>query len=213
MLVYRKLAMKNLSLFIALFIAIPSFVSSAKSKYSRSNDQLDAAFSRLKDIGVDLQPTGTICEYLAKETLEESYPSEQFKIVIGIQYGERKNAVGELDMTVVDLEYNEVVYIAEVKCWKNPRAGLKKAKSQMNRFLTNLRGRRVNWMKILAPGYDDWTMNARNFDSNFEVGYIAQKGSKRSGFTKELEFDLSDAMKLRQRIMECQKERRCARGK
>ena len=44
MLVYRKLAMKNFSLLIALFIAIPSFVSSAKSKYNNSNDKLDAAF-------------------------------------------------------------------------------------------------------------------------------------------------------------------------
>jgi hypothetical protein len=205
--------MKKISLILVLLISFPSFVTNAKSKYRGSSEDLDAAFSRLKDVGVDLQPTGTICEYLAKEVLEKKYPVEQFKVVVGIQYGERRNAVGELDMSVVDLEYDEVVYIAEVKCWKNPSAGLKKAKKQITRFLTNLRGNRVNWMKILSPGYEDWSIDSSYFDSNFDVGYIAQKGSKRSGYTDELELSLSDAMKLRTKIMECQSEGSCARAK
>lgn len=198
----------------ALLVSSVSFAGNDSYKQSSSKvdySKIDEAFDRLKDVGVDLQPTGTICEYLAKETIERKFSPDQFEIVLGIQYGEFKNAVGELDVTVIDREFSQVVYVAEVKCWKNPASGLKKAKEQLSRFMNYLNGRRVNWMKILAPGYDSLHVESADFQNQFDVGYIAQKGSRKSGYTTELDFTLREAMKLRARIMECQDAGECKR--
>jgi hypothetical protein len=202
--------MKILSLFVAsmLLISSSSFAGSY-SHHEQNSQKIAQAFETLKDIGVDLQPTGAICEYIAKAQLEKKYSPEQFQIILGVQYGEERNAVGELDVTIVDLEYQEVIYVAEVKCWKKPRAGLKKAKSQISRFMNYLRGHRVNWMKILAPDYEGTTIDSSYYQNDFEVGYIAQKGSRKSGYTTELEFTLREAMELRSMIMTCQREGDC----
>lgn len=186
-----------------------SFVFLSCSTVFAGTASVNQAYERLKNIGVDLQPTGTICEYLAKETLEKKYSPEQFRVVIGVQYGETTDAMGELDLTVVDLEYDEVVYVGEVKCWKDPRAGLKKAKEQLARFKGAQHSSRVNWMKILAPGYSDLQITSRHYDSNFETGYVAQKGSRKSGYTSELDFTLSEAMEIRARIRACQSSGEC----
>lgn len=203
--------MKILKFFLMTVLLAPNFTL-ASTKSLNTSSKLNEAFQRLKDVGVDLQPTGTICEYLAKEKLEETFNPEQFQIILGIQYGEQRNAVGEIDLTVMDLVHDEVVYIAEVKCWKNPSAGLKKAKSQLNRFINYLEGNKVNWMKILAPGYDNIFVSSRLFNSGFDVGYIAQKGTSRKGYTHELSFSLKEAMILRSMIMKCQSQGKCKKA-
>lgn len=193
-------------LFVSAFFAFSTATISAAGP-------VDDAYELHKNDGVDLQPIGTICEYLAKDVLEKRYDPDFYRVVIGVQYGESRNAMGELDLTVVDLEYNEAVFIGEVKCWKDPRAGLAKAKKQINRFRKANDQNRVNWLKILSPGYTDFVVSKRTYRNSYEVGYVAPKGTRKAGYTHELDLTLDQAMDLRRRIMNCQESGKCKRPK
>lgn len=174
---------------------------------------VDDAYELHKNDGVDLAAVGTICEYLAKDVLERKYDPDLYRVVIGVQYGQSRNAMGELDLTVVDLEYNEAVFIGEVKCWKDAKAGLRKAKKQLSRFRNAHYDNRVNWVKILSPGYSDFVVSKRTYNGSYEVGYVAPKGTRKAGYTHELDLTLEEAMTLRKRIMDCQDSGRCKRPK
>ena len=74
---------------------------------------------------------GYLCEQLAIAKLSEFYPSE--RILGGVIYRDDRRTYGELDVLIVDRNF-DVSHVVEVKCMKSYRSALSKAQSQLDRF-------------------------------------------------------------------------------
>ena len=76
---------------------------------------------------------GKKCEWLAQKKIAKRYPKKKFKLFKNVTYRSYSN-VGELDIVVINKKTSKVIYIAEVKCWKNLVKASKAADKQLNRF-------------------------------------------------------------------------------
>lgn len=167
-------------------------------------------FEQIKNLGRDLEPTGAICEEVARLRFSEKYPQPKYTVVTGIQYSDKfGNTIGELDLVVFDNQTQVANVIAEVKCWKSPKSGLKKAKEQRKRFLDH-----VNSSKALSF---EWMFDRKKkltktqFNKTKTFYFIGQSGVVNHGFDFELPYSLDELMDLRNDILNCQTLGACSR--
>lgn len=164
-------------------------------------------FDLIKNTGRDLEPTGAICEEVAKLRFAEKYPEPQYRVYVGIEYSDSERTVGELDIVVMNNETQSADVIAEVKCWKAPKNGLKKAHEQRARFLTNVHsGKALKFSWIENPSV---ALRKAQFNTAKIFLSVAQSGAKADGFDEELPYTLKELMDLRSDILRCQDSGQC----
>lgn len=189
--------MKSLSLLFLIWI------SSSMAYAAWEQD-----FEVLKDIPRSYEDSGSICEEVARLEMQREYPAPQYDVVLGIAYGDETRVIGELDVVIFDNNLQKVVKIAEVKCWKDVRAGLEKAKEQRARFLKAVRSTKP--LRFFSTS----TKQAFDIDKFKYVGEffsVAQKGSVALGFERELEYTLKEMRDYRYEMLRCQNQGKCAR--
>lgn len=166
-------------------------------------------FEKLKNVERSFEDAGAICEEVAALDLREQYPAPQFEVIVGIAYGDLKRTIGELDVVVLDLQKDKVVKIAEVKCWKDMKAGLQKARDQRNRFLRTLATDHQIYFEVLSESASDF--DRKNFAGLKEFISIGPAGSKNAGYEQELEYTLRELHQMRSEMNRCQAWGDCAR--
>ena len=82
---------------------------------------------------------GKECERLAQQKIAKRYPRKKFKLLKNMTY-KIHSIAGELDIVVINKRTSKVIYIGEVKCWKNLEAAIVKAKKQLKRFFKAMNG-------------------------------------------------------------------------
>jgi len=168
-------------------------------------------FDKIKDLGRDLEPTGAICEEVARLRFVEMFPKPDFSVVTGIEYSDKDGTVGELDVVVFNNQSKIAQVIAEVKCWTNAKNGLKKAKEQRQRFLLNVKSSKALKFKWLDDPKLPLTKTQFNKVSDFY--FVGQSGTQSEGFDYELPYSLRELMDLRKEILVCQSNGKCQKPK
>src|SRR5690606_9004921 len=120
-----------MNLFASIFAVLISFQVFA--------GDTSALFEELRDLPISYEQKGQICEQVARLQLDDIYPPHAYDINIGIEYIVHNRTIGELDVVVTDKQTRDVILIAEVKCWKNLKGALNKAKDQRSRFIRTLK--------------------------------------------------------------------------
>jgi hypothetical protein len=170
---------------------------------------LSEDFDKLKNSGHNLEPTGAICEDVAQLRFAEKYPEPQYKVVTGIEYSDRDGTLGELDLIVFNNQTQVAEVVAEVKCWKNAKSGLKKAKTQIARFVKNVKSTKALKFKWLSQPQLSLTKTQFNKVSSYL--YIAQANTLNDGYDYELPYTLQELMQLRGDLINCQASGNCAK--
>lgn len=166
-------------------------------------------YEAIKNNGRNLQDTGAICEEVAMLEKQREY-GDQYTVISGVEYSDRDGTVGELDIVVFENRTNTAVLIGEVKCWKDMSSGLRKAREQRQRFLTNIKSsREIHFRWKNDPKV---RLTKQMFNKTDQFISIAQKGAKKSGYENELSYTLLELMELRDMIMGCQVSKACKPG-
>ncbi len=166
------------------------------------------AFAALRNSGLDFESTGSICEQVARLELSEEYQAPVFSVVTGVVYANSDRVLGELDVVVFNNSTQSAIAVSEVKCWKNISKGLRKAREQRRRFISALNSK-VDLEFYSLHGHVKY--HPTQFKSVSDFSTIAQKGAKDEGYDAELELSLSDLMRLRQSLIQCQRTGECPR--
>ncbi len=167
-------------------------------------------YEALKNMGRSLQDAGAICEEVSRLRFVENFPPPRYTVLVGVVYGANSDGVlGELDVVVFDNSTCSVPTVGEVKCWRNPADGLKKAQDQRTRFLTNIRSGRPLFFYLNSDR--SMTFNKAQFQTVSQFVSVAQKGTRSVGYDIELPYSLNDLDDLRSRIMRCQNTGQCRR--
>lgn len=169
---------------------------------------LDEDFAALKSIPRDYTDAGSICEEVARLRVADEYPAPQYKVETGIAYGNTERTIGELDIIVFDLNTQKAIKLGEVKCWKDARAGLVKAKDQRARFLKNVRSNKP--LQFISTSTHQ-TYDADQFRHVNDFISIAQKGTTNVGYDMELEYSINELHEFRMKMIQCQKQGECAK--
>ena len=188
--------MQFLSAIISLFMSLQVFAG------------LGEDFRDLKDSGIDYEVVGAVCEEVTRLRFQEEFPVNKYAVVTGVEYGDGNRTIGELDVVVFENTSQKVVRVAEVKCWRNTNGAMAKARDQRQRFQRSLASGKQIYFKSL---HSDYKFKKDNFVGTKEFLAVAQKGSKVSGFDIELSYELSELMKLRQMMIDCQNSNQCKR--
>lgn len=185
--------------FVSLFLVLSSTVALAG---------LGDDFAKLKDVAgtADYEVVGTVCEQVAKLRFEEEFPAGRYTVTTGVEYGDGRRTIGELDVVVIENMTSKVVRVTEVKCWKDFKGALKKAHEQRNRFIRTLKSNIQIKFKSLSSNL---VFTKANFSNVREYMAVAQKGSKNAGFDRELSYDLKELMQLRMMMIQCQHQGVC----
>jgi len=189
-----------------IFILISSLTLSFTAFAGLSDD-----FEQIKKLGRNLEPTGAICEEVARLRFSEKFPEPEFRVVTGIEYSDKDGTLGELDVVVFNNETQIAQVIAEVKCWTNAKSGLKKAKEQRHRFLTNVKSSKA--LKFRWMDDPKLPLTKTQFNKASEFYFIAQSGTQAHGFDYELPYSLNELMQLRKEILVCQSSGKCPKPK
>lgn len=189
---------------IRSFCSVFAFVLAASVSHA-ATFSLEEDYDALKDSGSNFVVIGTICEEVARLEMAAEYKEPQYHVVTGIAYGNSKKTIGELDVIVFENKSQDVVKIAEVKCWKDLDGGLRKALDQRQRFLKNIQKGGI----VLRSTHDKRQYSAKQFRDCKDFETIGQQGAKDYGYNRELDHSLEDLMGLRTRIMNCQTTGEC----
>lgn len=180
-------------------------LTSLSGKEFQNEKLIQEYFEILSYEKTDFEPTGAVCERVAVREVEPQYPDQNYKIINGIQYDDKKATIGELDVVVFNCQTNKVEAVAEVKCWRSFGGALKKAKEQRMRFQTYLNRNIVITDKERNRYSKDQFSNVQKYFS------ISQQGGEKQGFDFELSLDFKELMELRKRLLDCRSEGRCPR--
>ena len=193
--------MQNLSVF-GLFL-----VSSLFSALVWAGD-IQAAFDSIKDSGANFKVEGAVCEQLEIIRLKAIYPEDKYIVTGGLTYGLGENAMGELDVLILDRNTNKVVLLEEVKCWKDLSNAMVKATGQRDRFFWNLV---KSPREMIFRSNDGRTYSVDQFTPEIPFKFVAQAGSVKKGFDIELDLSLRELDELRLLVIQCQKSDLCKR--
>lgn len=172
---------------------------------------LSEDYHTLKNSGKSLEAIGTICEEVTQLRYIEQYPEPEYRVLTGIAYSDKDRTVGELDLIVFDNKTHNAIIIGEVKCWKDAKSGLKKAREQRKRFIDNVQSSKALTFKWLSDPKEKFTKTQFNKTNTFIS--VSQLGTKAKGFDVELEYTLEELMQLREDIMRCQDSGECVKPK
>ena len=165
-------------------------------------------FAELKNIPRSYEDSGAICEEVARLGMQKEFPAPQYKVEVGIAYGDGSRTIGELDIVIMDLRQNKVIKIAEVKCWKDIRGGLQKALDQRARFLKYNNSSKPLYFRSTSSSQ---VFEREQFEDVEEFFSIAQKGSVSQGFDVELAYTLKEMHQHRTDMLRCQSQGLCAK--
>lgn len=188
--------LKSVFFFVSLF-AVTAFAG------------LTEDYHVLKNNGKSQQMIGTICEQVTQLRYQEEYPAPEYRVLTGIAYSDETRTIGELDLIVFDNQTHNAILIGEVKCWKDPKSGLKKAQDQRKRFLTYVKSSKALTFRWLDDPKEKFTKTQFNKTNNFIS--VSQLGTKKKGFDVELEYTLEELMTLRADIIACQDRGECVK--
>ncbi len=160
-------------------------------------------FTQLRDSGLNYEVVGTVCEQVSRLELQKVYPVSQYEVVNGIEYGDATRTIGELDVVVFDKATKKAVLVGEVKCWKDLKSAIAKARDQRFRFQKSL-------AKDIALHDYQTDYDKEQFSSVQKYVAIAPKGAKAAGFEVDMENSLGELMQLRDMLMTCQDQGQCA---
>lgn len=199
-----KVRLMKITILILLSLSLSFSSLFAKEKH---NSRIDELFEILSYQPNSFDPTGAVCERVAEIELLAQYPASNYKIISGIEYQNKVETIGELDLVILDLQTNRVETVYEVKCWKSYKNGLRKAREQRLRFVNQL-----NYdIKIIDKNKN--TYSKEIFSQIREFQTVSQLGGVQEGFDVELSLDLKDLMKLRSRLLDCYAVAKCPRIK
>lgn len=176
-----------------IFIFLIGFQVSAQT-------QIDEIFHQLKNNPRSYEDKGSICEEVAKVLLEKQFPAPQYKIVVGIAYGDLDKVIGELDEVIIDTRINKAIQILEVKCWKDLNAGHEKALEQRDRFLKSIQSTKELYFSSTSTQEDFDQITFKGISIFKSIG---QKGALAAGFDLEFPFTMKELMDLRVRLIQC----------
>lgn len=163
-------------------------------------------FEAIKNNARNLEDKGAICEEVALYKLQQLYP-DSFA-VSGIAYSDKNGSIGELDVILFDKSSKKAFMIAEVKCWKDAKEGLRKARDQRSRFFDVLGStKEIHFHYHRDRSLSFTKQNFRGVENFISIG---QKGTKANGYDLELDYTLDELMKMRTEIMRCQYQGACA---
>lgn len=183
---------------VGLFVSLSTFAA-----------DLQPVFEALKNEAVDYEPSGQVCEQVARLQFAQKYKPEQYQITGGIEYNVLNRTIGELDLVILDRKSQAVVLVGEVKCWKSLDGALDKAHDQRSRFINTLQKHGEN---IVFEAKDGGEYHAQQFQSpSPKFISIAQAGSTKHGFDAELGYSLHELMQLRTMLLKCQDQGQCPR--
>ena len=165
-------------------------------------------FEILKNRSRDYEDAGSICEEIAKIQFEKKYDLNKYLVDVGIAYNDSQRTIGELDIVVFERNTNQVIHVAEVKCWKDAGGGLQKAKEQRQRFLNNIRSNKALTFRSTST---DQVYSQEQFKKVNQFSTIGQKGSLKNGYEEELEYDLRELHKMRVEMLRCQDSGVCVK--
>lgn len=168
---------------------------------------IQTVFEELKDKPVDYEPTGQVCEQVARLQFGEQYDSSQYEINVGVEYKVQNRTIGELDLVITDKKDRQVVLVGEVKCWKDMNGALNKARNQRNRFIRTLQSQ---GSAIVFDPKEGGDFESSQFSDTKYVS-ISQAGGTGFGFDDDLDFSLKELMGLRSKLLACQSSGECAR--
>ena len=117
---------KRIGLSATILMSLLSF------SFARSENSLEEDFNKLKNIPANYQSFGSICEQVARLRLQEKFDKKKYDFLIGLEYKNSQRTLGEVDLLVVSKKNQKVFVVGEVKCWKNLKAAMVKAKKQLN---------------------------------------------------------------------------------
>nr|BFD67058.1 hypothetical protein HAGR004_20800 [Bdellovibrio sp. HAGR004] len=165
-------------------------------------------FEELKNIPRSYEDSGAICEEVARLDMQKEFPSPQYKVEVGIAYGDGSRTIGELDIVILDLQQNKVIKVAEVKCWKDIRGGLQKAMDQRARFMKHNNSSKPLYFRSTSS---QQVFERELFEDVEEFFSIAQKGAASAGFDVELAYTLKEMHQHRTEMLRCQSQGICAK--
>lgn len=166
-------------------------------------------FDAIKNSGRSQEAVGSICEDVAQLRFAENYPEPQYRVVTGISYSDKARTLGELDVIVFNNSTHIAEIVAEVKCWRSAKSGLKKAKEQRQRFLTNVhspKALKFSWLQ--DPSLH---LTKTQFNKVQRFLSVAQKGTMKDGFDIELPYSLNELMDMRAEVIRCQDSGACVK--
>lgn len=171
------------------------------------SDQAREDFQALKTVPANYEVFGKVCEEVARLRLTEQYPEENFKILSGIEYSDNQRVLGELDVIIFNRNDDEVILVAEVKCWDDFSKALNKAHEQISRFEQALAKRRVQDMYLV----DDKNVHFKTsqFDEHPDFVTVSYDGGERAGFDRSIGLTMQDVKELRDELLKCQSRNNC----
>lgn len=160
-------------------------------------------FEELRDSAMNYEVVGTVCEQVARIELEKTYPESEYQIVNGIEYGDNTRTIGELDVVIFKKSTKKAVLVGEVKCWRDLKGALAKAKDQRQRFIRSL-------SKKIDLHDSEFSYDKSQFSNVEKYVAIAPQGAKAAGFDIDMENTLNELMDLRKMLIQCQDQGQCA---
>lgn len=176
-------------------------------------EPIQTLFEKLRDSGEDYQNEGAVCEQVARLELQREYPSHSYEIVVGIEYANVRQTIGELDVVVFDRRpgpgQGQAVLVGEVKCWSDLRKARRKAAQQRTRFLDTIQSG-VPIDMFLASNRSV-PFRREQFQALSQFISISQRGGRSFGFDRDLPNSLPEMRELRETLMQCQAAGKCRR--
>lgn len=164
---------------------------------------LNELFEKLRDSALNYEVVGVVCEQVARLELMKTYPESEYHIVNGIEYGDNTRTIGELDVIVFQKSTQKAVLVGEVKCWRDLKAALSKARNQRKRFQNSL-------SKNIELHDHETDYDKSQFSNVQKYVAIAPKGATATGFEMDMENSLGELMELRDMLLRCQDAGQCA---
>lgn len=160
-------------------------------------------FEKLRDSALNYEVVGVVCEQVSRLELMKTYPESDYHIVNGIEYGDNTRTIGELDVVVFQKSTKKAVLVGEVKCWRDLKGALSKARNQRKRFQSSL-------SKNIELHDHENDYDKSQFSNVQKFVAIAPKGATVAGFEMDMENSLGELMELRDKLLRCQDAGQCA---
>ncbi len=124
--------MKNFWISLLVALSLLSFSSLGLSRRNLTTQEIEQMLLKLP---VDYSTKGIVAEEVARITVYQLFPIEEYEIRRGLQYFDSEGlTAGELDIVVFERSSGKVVMVGEVKSGSS-EAGIRKALQQKERFL------------------------------------------------------------------------------